>query len=328
MSPIIPAAIITGLVGALAVSKARKKPTGDSFTKQSGEVQDAIDKAIAEGDVSALEVLANLIEDGDPEGAKRLRDIAEKIEGGKPPELNPQLLQRIVKAVASQDPAQMRALALELEMLGFKQQADSLRAEADKVAKGNTVIKETTSAGQPTVTPELSKPKPEIKPLPLDANPLYVVVDGDSAIKITRKFLGLGKDNRYKELLAANKQKAQVKDKLGNPNFKSLFAGEKLNIPKSWPTTPGALPTTVIDSKPADIPAGTKSLGGTYVVQAGDFPIRITRKFLGPGTDARHKELFKANPQKKMNAKGDNFLTLFAGETLKLPSNWPSTPQF
>lgn len=324
MSAIIPGAIIAALVAALAIGKSKKGKVGDTFPNQSGEVQDAIDKAIAEGDVTALEVLANLIEDDDPEGAKRLRDIAEKIEGGKPPELNPQLIQRIVKAVESQDPAKMRALATELELLGFKKQADSLRAEADKVAKGDTVIKD-----EPVqVTPELAAPKPAVKPLPLDANPLYVVVDGDSAIKITRKFLGTGVDSRYKELLAANPQKKQVKDKNKNPNFATLFAGEKLNIPKNWPTKPGAVSVSApAPSKPADVPSGA-SLGGTYTVLTGDFPIKITRKFLGPGKDARYKELLKANPQKKLNADKSNFLFLAAGEKLILPSDWPSTPQF
>lgn len=325
MSAIIPAAIIAALVGALAIGKSKKK-TGDMFPNQSGEVQDAIDKAISEGDVSTLEVLANLIEDDDPEGARRLRDIAEKIEGGKPPELSPQLVQRIVKAVASQDPAQMRALATELELLGFKKQADSLRAEADKVAKGDTIVKDEPIQ----VTPELAAPKPAVKPLPLDANPLYVVVDGDSAIKITRKFLGTGVDNRYRELLKANPQKKQTKG--ANPNFTTLFAGEKLNIPKGWPTKPGSAVSANVPSvskpKPADVPASVSSFGGTYVVQNGDFPIRITRKFLGPGTDARYKELLKANPQKSLNADKSNFKFLAGGEVLKLPNDWPSTPQF
>ncbi len=67
------------------------------------------------------------------------------------------------------------------------------------------------------------------------------------------------------------------------------------------------------------VPAGP----GRYVVQAGDFPIKIAKKITGDGN--RWKELVAANPEKKRAADG-NFASLLPGETLKLPASWPQEP--
>ncbi len=64
---------------------------------------------------------------------------------------------------------------------------------------------------------------------------------------------------------------------------------------------------------------------GTYVVQSGDFPIKIAQKLVHDGT--RWMELVEANPNKKRAADG-NFATLLPGEVLQLPASWGVPPTF
>jgi hypothetical protein len=77
--------------------------------------------------------------------------------------------------------------------------------------------------------------------------------------------------------------------------------------------------------------SGLDATGRIYVVEAGDSPIRITVKLLGPGTDRRYVELIAANPQKRTvgsplnpfsGTPQYNFASLLAGEKLNVPLTW------
>ena len=57
----------------------------------------------------------------------------------------------------------------------------------------------------------------------------------------------------------------------------------------------------------------------TYIVEAGDGPIRIAKKLVGDGN--RWRELLAANPKKKVASNG-NFVSLLVGERLNVPVSW------
>ncbi len=85
----------------------------------------------------------------------------------------------------------------------------------------------------------------------------YVVEAGDYAGKIAQKLVGVA--SRYLELLAANPQKPTVTVG-GVKNFKTLFAGEKLNVPTSWRVAAvSPLPVSVVPSPtPSAVPTTTR----------------------------------------------------------------------
>lgn len=61
----------------------------------------------------------------------------------------------------------------------------------------------------------------------------------------------------------------------------------------------------------------------TYIVEAGDTPIKIARKVVGDGN--RWRELILANPTKPTKPSGadkGNFVSLRVGERLSLPKSW------
>lgn len=67
----------------------------------------------------------------------------------------------------------------------------------------------------------------------LEANAtVYVVENGDSPWAIAKKLMNDG--NRWRELVAANPQKPTQKDGPNKGSFKTLWAGEKLKMPKAW----------------------------------------------------------------------------------------------
>lgn len=69
--------------------------------------------------------------------------------------------------------------------------------------------------------------------------------------------------------------------------------------------------------------AGLEDNASIYVVENGDNPWAIAKKLMGDGN--KWRELVKANPQKptvKTGANAGGFVTLFAGERLKLPATW------
>jgi hypothetical protein len=65
----------------------------------------------------------------------------------------------------------------------------------------------------------------------VDDGKVYVVEAGDFPARIAKKLVGA--DTRWPELIAANPQKKTKASNIGKV-FVSLFAGERLNVPKSW----------------------------------------------------------------------------------------------
>lgn len=83
----------------------------------------------------------------------------------------------------------------------------------------------------------------------VDGGKVYVVESGDFPARIAKKLTG--KDTRWPELIAANPQKKTKSSNIGKV-FVSLFAGERLNVPKSWqvaaaaPLAPSSAPVTTL----------------------------------------------------------------------------------
>lgn len=89
----------------------------------------------------------------------------------------------------------------------------------------------------------------------IEGGTIYVVESGDFPGKIAKKLTG--KESNWPQLIRANPQKATVDKGIG-PEFKTLYAGEKLKLPQSWVTSsvtpvpssgPAADAATVIQAK-------------------------------------------------------------------------------
>ena len=83
----------------------------------------------------------------------------------------------------------------------------------------------------------------------VDQGAIYVVESGDYPARIAGKLVG--DQGRWKELIRANPQKP-VNSATGN--FRTLFAGERLNVPASWRPAAPAIPPVVV-APPAPPPA-------------------------------------------------------------------------
>lgn len=159
---------------------------------------------------------------------------------------------------------------------------------------------------------------------------VYIVEAGDNPSLVARKFTGV--DGRYVELFSANPT-IPTKTTNGVKNFTQFFSGMRLKLPSSWITTPP--PATSIPTPPPTIapsvpmvttqaPSATPSItpSTTYIVQAGDNPSLVARKFTG--IDGRYVELFPVNPNLPTQTTNGvkNFKSFFAGMKLNLPASW------
>ncbi len=81
------------------------------------------------------------------------------------------------------------------------------------------------------------------------------------------------------------------------------------------PQNAGRVPVAGEQSMPL-----TRTTPVKWPVQAGQYPILISKRVTG--AENRYKELFAANPDKKLNAAKDNFATFNAGEMINLPKSW------
>jgi hypothetical protein len=81
----------------------------------------------------------------------------------------------------------------------------------------------------------------------IEGGTIYVVESGDFPGKIAKKLTG--KESNWPQLIRANPQKATIDKGIG-PEFKTLYAGEKLKLPQSWVTAPS--PTVPATGPAAD----------------------------------------------------------------------------
>ena len=173
-----------------------------------------------------------------------------------------------------------------------------------------------TDVAPPQAFPTSPAPMPAPMPTGVPAfapstSGTYVVQSGDFPIKIARKLVH--DEARWPELVAANPTKKRAPD----GNFATLLPGEVLQLPASW----GVPPTFEAVSLPR-IATPMLASGHIYVVQPGDFPIKIAQKLVHDGH--RWQELIGANPAKKRASDG-NFASLQPGERLQLPASWTAT---
>jgi nucleoid-associated protein YgaU len=266
--------------------------------------------------------------------------------GGLDPGMPPEMQKAVLGALTTEgDPAKLEGFASAIQaqfpiaagLLMAKAQALRLVRPPGVAPPGPAPV---PPSPLPPVVPPIIPPiaPPVVPPAPVATSGTYTVKDGDFPIKIAQKLTGDG--NRWRELIAANPEKKTRPDGA----FATLFPGEVLKLPASWakpgpapaplplppppipipPISPGVLPPGGLPGVlPAILPIPVAA-PATYVVQNGDFPIKIAVKFTNDGS--RWHELIAANPQKKTRPDGA-FVSLTPGEILKLPASWvPAQP--
>ncbi len=221
---------------------------------------------------------------------------------GLDPGMPPEVAQAVMNALAREtDPAKLRGFAASLA-------AHFPIAAALLTAKASTLG---------LLIPPASMPPPGfvVPAFAPTTSGTYVVQSGDFPIKIAKKLVH--DEARWPELVAANPTKKRAPD----GNFLTLLPGEVLQLPASWGVPPAfeavSLPRV---GPPMMMPP---RIAGMYVVQSGDFPIKIAQKLVHDGH--RWPELIAANPAKKKAPDG-NFANLQPGEKLQLPASWQSAP--
>jgi hypothetical protein len=127
----------------------------------------------------------------------------------------------VANALATGNAATIAAVAAQLDSMGYHEQAAQLRARVDEI---NAAAK---SAGVPQ--PRTPTGAPAVKVV----QRTYTVRKGDSPWRVAQRFTGNG--NRWKDLVKANPTKP-INPKTGS--FAQFYAGEVLNLPVSWPSTP------------------------------------------------------------------------------------------
>jgi hypothetical protein len=145
----------------------------------------------------------------------------------------------VAQAEATASPDQLDALATGLDASGQHKAAQEVRNIANAKRGLPSGIPSTIPPGTPSGPPTVPNDVHQAAVVGFRSNPAtqwtYLVVAGDSPSRIAGKILGLGNEARYIELLDANSWKPQNGETaLFKRNFKSLLAGERLNIPRAW----------------------------------------------------------------------------------------------
>lgn len=265
---------------------------------------------------------------------------------------------RIAQVLATQDPAQILALADELARANFdaatvaqlrkiandlqeaRRVADELRRKAEEAAKPEPgdpsapspvppfVPPAPTPGGGGTITPPAPGPAPT--PAPRGVARIVVVQKGESPARLAQ--IMTGNEQRFRELVAANVPPKKRDNKSGG--FTVLNPGEQLNVPPSWPDHARAVPKGSIGPTPVTpspaiptpvSPAPTPSGLRRVKVKPGEGPIKIATRLFGDADQGnlRWRELVAANvPPKKRDAKSGNFTVLNPGELLNIPPTW------
>jgi hypothetical protein len=224
---------------------------------------------------------------------------------GLDPGMPPDLAQAVMTALARElDPAKLRGFASSIGSQ-FPVAAALLNAKANTLG---LLVGPSPAAAPPAVS---------IPTAVTATSGTYTVLPGDFPIKIAQRLVHDG--NRWPELVAANPLKKRAVD----GNFATLLPGEVLQLPSSW-GVPATFEAVSLPRVPM-LPMMTEPMVGAraYVVQPGDFPIKIAQKIIHDGH--RWPELIAANPSKKRAADG-NFASLLPGERLLLPASWTAAP--
>ncbi len=205
--------------------------------------------------------------------------------------------QAVATALAAKDVTALEALAAQAEKMGLLSVARSIRDEIGRIKN---------------VPPPPTPPLPDKPPL---TNKLatYVVQSGDTGEKIAEKYTG--SKSRWPELVKVNPTLADAKYGL------KIYAGQRINLPASWPTGIPVLPPTPTPIAPS-VPAALPALN-SYTVIAGDTGEKVAAKFTG--SKSRWPELLTVNPTLKSAQYG---IALFTGHKINLPASWPATATF
>lgn len=244
---------------------------------------------------------------------------------------------------------------VELRNRNVPQDADGRINQKDTEAKGG--IKPPLRPGQKLFVPENwpaldSKPvnpsdpnkpppvNPVIPPQPGGVTPKVTIVQsGDGFIRITRRLLGAGQDDRWRELRDANvPQDADGRKRSKDTDAKGgikpqLQPNQKLFVPANWPVSGVPVNPTPSPVTPPFVPTPAPSTGKRItVVQSGDGFFRIAQRL---GVDGnRWPELRDRNVpvdadgrsrQKDTAAKGGIKPQLNPGNKLFVPESWPAS---
>ena len=256
---------------------------------------------------------------------------------------NEATLRQISDAVLSGDPDRMRQVAARLDGLGFAEQAEDLRAMADLVERGAKADPskpeplpepdeedEPRSPGLPQLPSSPSSPSSPSLPASVATSRVVAVKAGEGAYQIAQRLLGRNEGaRRWTELRTANVPPFK-KDSKGQI---AIHPGELLNVPKSWPAHPDAVPgvspgpnktTAIAAPKPPSVVAGLPSARTRLVVvKKGEGVYQVAQRLLGSSEGAkRWKELRTLNVPPFKTDKAGNVL-LQPGDRLKVPPLWP-----
>lgn len=220
-------------------------------------------------------------------------------------------------------PAMLEAAAVSFDTGGFPNAANKLRARASQLRAmqgGNGVpfgggLPGTTPPGMPPGMPGMPPGTPPGMPPMTPLGPGAPVLPADLQA-MANQLLASNDPNDAGKLETA----ATGLDLAGFHALANQMRARALVLRTS---PPGAVPPPAIPTIPT---------AGVYTIKSGDSGSAIARKFTGDA--GRWRELLASNPTLKVvqteNANGP--VTLIKpfnpGQTLKLPADWPPTPQF
>ena len=238
-------------------------------------------------------------------------DVQTKVDRALQLESSPRILRELATALRatpySSNPNALSAIQL-LEAKAA--QLEAQQSKADTLAKIDEILAQKTPAPLPEPIPQdrwtpASLPA-EVQALVDAATRALNIVAGVVKGPVTAD--GLSAARKAAEALALEHQDALA----GQWQEYLRIATAMWDAQRSQPATPPAPPQPVSTGQ------------ATYKVLSGDNPSIIARKLTGDAN--RWRELVNYNCPPKVKASNGNFKTLYAGEVLKLPAGWSSTP--
>lgn len=183
------------------------------------------------------------------------------------------------------------------------------------------------------VAAEAAKKVPSAKPRPYGianivlkarGNPISVMSPGLSgAVAAIKRNPGLATLDPMVSAQRLGVSVATVNDAIRKAAKPNLLPWRALSVPAAKFVIKYAPNASRLSLRRASDTAGLDQTGTKYVVEKGDYPVKIAQKLTG--NQNRYRELIQANPQKKLATSGQfkgSFATLNAGEILNLPASW------